>query len=154
MLLSAFIMDSFLVWVWLMSREALRKAIIVIYLCLFSWLAIPSHGQENLSQHWNGVWNVEGTLFSIRIEVENGVMKITQIESLGFEWSNLDGKVEGNIASVAVDYIDAGVTGVIQVELVDANTATAFAATCTPEFMVACALAKGRQAIFRRVNSN
>jgi hypothetical protein len=137
-----------------MSSMLLRKMLIVICLPLFAWMAMPSYGQEDLSQHWNGVWNAQGTLFTIAIEVENGVMKITQIESLGFEWTNMEGKIEGNTASVAVDYIGAGVTGVIQMELVDANTATAFAATCTPEFMVACALAKGRQAVFRRVNSN
>jgi len=76
-------------------------------------------------------------------------MKIRQIESLGFEWTNSDGVVEGNIARVEVEY--AGVSGIIQVELIDANTAVAFAATCTPEFMVVCALAKDRQAVFRRV---
>lgn len=120
-------------------------------LCLLCLLATatPTHAQEDLSQHWNGVWNSEGTLFAIGVQVADGILQVTQIESMGFEWSNQDGKVDGNIVTVAVEY--AGVTGIIQAELVDANTAVAFAATCMPEFMVVCALAKGRQAVFRRV---
>jgi len=110
---------------------------------------VSSHGQEDLTRHWNGIWNAEGTLFTIGIVVNGNVMKIRQIESLGFEWINSDGVVEGNIARVEVEY--AGVSGIIQVELIDANTAVAFAATCTPEFMLVCALAKDRQAVFRRV---
>lgn len=106
------------------------------------------HAQEDLSAHWNGIWTAEGTLFTLGITVENGLMKVQQIETMGFEWTNQDGKVEGNIVTVEVEY--GGVTGIIQAELIDANTAVAFAAVCKPEFMVVCALAKDRQAVFRK----
>lgn len=98
------------------------------------------------------MWNAEGTLFSIGIIIENGEMKVTQIESLGFEWTNENGKIDGNIVTVEVDY--AGVTGTIRAELIDAKTAVAFAASCMPDFMVMCVLSKDRQAIFRKVESN
>lgn len=111
-----------------------------------------SYGQEALISRWNGVWNAEGTLFSIGIIIENGEMKVTQIESLGFEWTNENGKIDGNIVTVEVDY--AGVTGTIRAELIDAKTAVAFAASCMPDFMVMCVLSKDRQAIFRKVESN
>ena len=65
--------------------------------------------------------------------------------------SRKNGSIEGNVVRVEVEY--AGVTGIIQAELIDPNTAIAFAATCLPEFMVVCALAKDRQAVFRRVES-
>ncbi len=107
--------------------------------------------QDEYSQHWNGKWIAEGTIFQIEVSVENEVMKVVQIESLGFEWTNQDGKVDGNIVRVEVEY--AGVTGVIQAELVDENTAVVIAASCLPEFMVVCALAKGRQAIFKKVEN-
>ncbi len=107
--------------------------------------------QEDLSQHWNGVWTADGTLFSIAVVVEDNEMKVSQLESLGFEWSNQNGKIDGNIVTVEVEY--AGVTGIIQAELIDAGTAVAFASTCIPDFMVVCMLSKDRQAIFKKVTS-
>ena len=98
---------------------------------------------------WSGHWVGDGTIFEIRVEVENGVMKVHQIESMGFTWNSKDGTVEGNIARVEVEY--AGVIGIIQAELVDSETAVAFAATCVPDFMVVCVLAKDRQAVFKKV---
>lgn len=130
-------------------RSVRQILIVCATVCTSAFIVVSSHGQEDLTRHWNGVWNAEGTLFTIGIVVNDNVMKIRQIESLGFEWTNSDGVVEGNIARVEIEY--AGISGIIQVELIDANTAVAFAATCTPEFMVVCALAKDRQAVFRRV---
>lgn len=113
---------------------------------------MASYGQEAPTSQWNGVWNSEGTLFRIGIVIEEGEMKISQIESLGFEWTNQDGEINGNIATVEVDY--AGATGTIQAELIDENTAVVFAASCIPDFMVVCLLSKDRQAVFRKVESN
>jgi len=117
--------------------------------CFLLGLSIGASAQEDLSPYWNGVWNAEGTLFTIAVNVADEVMQVTKIETMGFEWENEDGVVNGNIATVAVTY--AGVTGTIQVELIDPNTAVAFAATCIPDFMVVCALSKNLQAVFRRV---
>ena len=36
-------------------------------------------------------------------------------------------------------------------KLINQITAVAFAATCMPDFMVVCALAKNRQAVFKKV---
>ena len=98
---------------------------------------------------WEGEWLAEGTLFRIGVTADNGLLKITQIESMGQIWSSGNGKIDGNIARVEVEY--AGAAGVIQAELLDAKTAVLSAASCQPEFMVVCALSQGRQAIFRKV---
>ena len=98
---------------------------------------------------WEGEWLAEGTLFRIGVTADNGLLKITQIESMGQIWSSGDGKIDGNIARVEVEY--AGAAGVIRAELLDAKTAVLSAASCQPEFMVVCALSQGRQAIFRKV---
>ena len=71
---------------------------------------------------------------------------------MGFIWTSKDGTIAGSIARIEVEY--AGATGIIQAELVDAETAIAFAASCTPDFMVVCALAKDRQAVFKKKISN
>ena len=114
--------------------------------------SLSLNAQDDLSPHWNGVWNAEGTLFTMGIQVENDILKVTQIESMGFEWTNQDGKIEGNIVQVEIEY--AGTIDIIQAELIDANTVVAFALSCTPEYMVVCLLAKDRRAIFKKVESN
>ena len=99
---------------------------------------------------WNGEWIAEGTLFRIAVQVSDSVMEVVEVESLGFVWTSEAGEIVGNVARVPVNY--AGVSGIVQAELVDSTTAVAIAATCMPEFMVVCALAKDRQAIFRKVS--
>lgn len=99
---------------------------------------------------WNGEWIAEGTLFRIAVRVNESVMEVVEVESLGFVWTSEAGEIEGNIARVPVNY--GGVSGIVQAELVNDTTAVAMAATCMPEFMVVCALAKDRQAIFRKLS--
>ncbi len=136
----------------------LESALLKHFLCRFLSIAFTAsllanaNAQEDLSMHWNGLWVVEGTLFSIAVAIENEEFKVQQIESLGFEWSSENGKVEGNVVTVEIEY--AGVAGTIQAELVDPNTAVAFAATCLPDFMVVCMLTKDRQAVFRKIAEN
>ena len=78
-----------------------------------------SLAQTIQSTDWNGDWVGEGTLFKIGVSVENNVMKVAQIESLGFVWTSQDGEVDGNIVRVNVEY--AGVKGIIQAELINPN---------------------------------
>lgn len=125
------------------------KNFIAIFSLLCSFL---SSAQEVDDSIWEGNWIADGTLFQIQVEVENGLMKLHQVESMGFIWSSKDGEVDGRIVRVEVGY--AGVTGIIQAELLDNETAVAFAATCLPDFMVVCALAKDRQAIFKKQHNN
>lgn len=128
-----------------MTRR-LRTCLLTL-LCLGAAGAVGAQSTAELS--WEGEWIAEGTLFRIAASVEGEEMTIEQIESLGFVWSSEAGAVEGSVARIPVQY--AGVTGLIQAELVDAQTAVAFAASCMPEFMVVCALAKGRQAVFKKI---
>ncbi|MEQ8953015.1 MAG: hypothetical protein RL120_02705 [Gammaproteobacteria bacterium] len=121
-----------------------KKLLLPIVLLFWTHPALAQLEQSN----WDGTWTVEGTLFTIRVSVDNGIMEVEQVESLGFEWSSTDGVVNGNVVEVAVEY--AGVTGIIQAELIDPNTAIAFAKTCLPDFMVVCVLARDRQAVFRK----
>lgn len=99
---------------------------------------------------WNGQWQAEGTLFQISVEVSNGVMTVAEVESLGFTWTSEPGEVSGSVARIPVSY--AGVSGIVQAELVNATTAVAIAASCMPEFMVVCTLARNQQAVFRKVS--
>ena len=52
---------------------------------------------------WEGEWLAEGTLFRVGVTLDNGLLKITQIESMGQIWSSGDGEIDGNIARVEVE---------------------------------------------------
>ena len=122
----------------------------VLTLALLLALGPQARAAEDYAQYWNGVWNAEGTLFSVEVTVEDGRVELRQLESLGFQWSSSTGRVAGSIMEFEVDY--AGVSGVIRARLEDANTAIVFARTCMPDFMVVCVLARDRQARFRKVS--
>ena len=124
----------------------------ILLLSVYLLIANSIYAQQADETTWNGNWIGEGTIFEIRVAVTNGIMQINQIESMGFIWTSKDGTVEENIARVEVEY--AGATGIIQAELVDKETAVAFAASCVPDFMVVCVLAKNQQAIFKKIDSD
>lgn len=116
-------------------------------------VCVAAHSQETTNApSWNGIWQADGTMFQIRVTVIDDVITVSPVESLGFVWTSQSGEVTGNIARVPVEY--AGVNGVIQAELTGEDTAIAFAASCLPDFMVVCALAKDRQAAFTRVSAD
>lgn len=132
------------------TRTSIQTLLALVTTCTLLAVAPASHAQTATTLPWDGEWVAEGTLFRIAVVVENNLMQVTQIESMGQIWTNEDGEVDGNIVRVKVDY--AGASGIIQAELVDSETAVAFAASCLPEFMVVCALSKDRQAVFRKVS--
>ena len=125
--------------------SSLMRILLAVFL-----LTSSAQDTSSPSSVWNGEWIAEGTLFRIEVQVSESVMEVVEIESLGFVWTSEAGEIEGNIARVPVNY--GGVSGIVQAELVDNTTAVAMAATCMPEFMVVCALAKDRRAIFRKVS--
>ena len=141
-------MENFLAW-----DSALRKSIVrrIVAVILFSYL-LSANAQEDSSAHWNGVWMIEDTLFSIAVRVENDTLKVQAVESLGFIWSAKNGKIEGRQASIEVEF--SGATGTVQAELKDSNTAIVIVTNCLPDFMMACLLSKDRKAVFRKVKKD
>ena len=121
----------------------------VFLLASFLTKGVSAFAQDESAQQWSGNWIADGTFFQIEISVENNTMRVIQVESLGLIWTNQDGKVDGKMAQIEVEY--SGATGIIKAELIEPNMAIVTASTCTPEFMVVCALSKGRRAVFRKV---
>jgi hypothetical protein len=97
---------------------------------------------------WNGTWLAQGTLFSVAVTVREGEFRVDEVQSLGFVWTSQTGNVNGSEATVQVSY--AGATATLLARLTSDGIAVVEAATCAPEFMVVCALAKGQQATFVR----
>ncbi len=117
---------------------------------LFSTL--PSSAAAN--GEWHGVWNAAGTPFTLRLiqEHDDASIRLEQIESLGFDWKTKAVRQEGNALFLDIDY--AGVAGTIRVQRRDSSSAIATPLSCTPEYMVVCALSRGQQALFVRIESS
>ena len=129
-------------------RYSKRQLLIAFLCCIFSMSAY-NQVQNNLESNWSGEWVAEGTIFKVRVEAEDSDLTVYQIESMGFDWTNEIGELKENIATINVEY--AGVKGIIQVEFIDETTASVFAASCIPEYMVVCLLAKDQKAVFKKV---
>ena len=126
-----------------------RGSVALLLIILSTAQGLVSAQTQIVDADWEGEWLTEGTLFRVRVTLDNGLLKITQIESMGQIWSSGDGEIDGNVARIEVEY--SGASGVIRAELLNAKTAVLSAASCQPKFMVVCALSLGRQAIFRKV---
>ena len=126
-----------------------KTFLLIVFLYFIYSAAAYSQFQNNSSYDWNGEWMAEGTIFRVRLVVEGSRLTVHQLESMGFDWTNEIGHLEGNIATINVEY--AGVKGVIQAEFFDETTASVSAASCIPDFMVICLLAKDQKAIFKKI---
>ena len=95
---------------------------------------------------WSGVWNAQGTIFTIKLTNSNNVLNIEPLESLGFDWQTHDGVITGKLGTIIVEF--QGVTATVGIELLSTTTAMVKLTTCLPEYQVTCLLAKGREALF------
>ena len=46
--------------------------------------------------HWNGEWIAEGTLFRVAVTVQDNVLELAEVQSLGFVWSAQPGTISGS----------------------------------------------------------
>ncbi len=120
------------------------------YTALALLLAGAGSAQAQADNDWSGVWNAEGTLFSLRITRMNDQLLVEPLESLGFIWSNGIGRIHGGSdeqsATIEVGY--QGATGTLLVQLGEEGTATVRPVNCQPDFHVVCALVQNQQARF------
>ncbi|OGT70259.1 MAG: hypothetical protein A3H44_01035 [Gammaproteobacteria bacterium RIFCSPLOWO2_02_FULL_57_10] len=70
---------------------------------------------------------------------------------MGFIWSNGIGKINGDSATVEVNY--QGVVGTILVQLGDGDTAMVRPLSCQPDYHVVCALVQNQQARFVKMDA-
>ena len=134
----------------------MNKLTLVLHSLLLSLLLItgvPARAQGGLeisSADWTGTWIAQGTLFSVAVSVQEGLFRVDEVQSLGFVWTSEPGSVDGDQATLQVQY--AGVTAQLLARLTGNDRAIVEAASCMPEFMVVCVLVKGQQAVFVRQN--
>ncbi len=103
------------------------------------------HGQEGA---WGGVWAAEDSPFVIRVIRSGNEFTVESIESMGLRWVARNGIINGDSATIEVEY--QGVYGRVLVQLIDATTAVARAMSCQPDYHVICALVRNQQARFNK----
>ena len=130
----------------------LKTVLIHLFAFVLSLLTTAALAQTSIdgssASDWNGTWVAQGTFFSVAVTVRDTAFQVEEAQSLGFVWTAQPGYVSGSEAIVEVSY--AGATAMLLATLTGDGIAVVEAATCTPEFMVVCVLAKGQQATFVR----
>jgi len=142
----------------LLSSSGARTFTLLLACLLFSaggHAQTPHHAQpylqavpNGLESAWSGVWAAEDSPFVIRVTRSGNQFAVESIESMGLEWVASNGIINGDSATIEVEY--QGVYGRVLVQLIDATTAMARALSCQPDYHVICALVRNQQAQFNK----
>jgi len=111
-------------------------------------VALGASAQEETAgdDPWDGVWTAQGTAFSIRVIRQDQRMFVAPAQSMGFVWNSGIGSINGDTATIEVEY--QGARGTVVVTRDERGVATARALSCLPETHLMCALARGQQVRF------
>jgi hypothetical protein len=120
------------------------------YLFGFSLLlsSLPVQAQEALAR-WNGIWTAEGTSLTLRVTSRDQQLHIEPVADMGFIWRNSTARVNGDSATLQIEY--EGVIATVLVQLGAANTAMARPLGCQPDYHIVCALVQNQQARFVKI---
>lgn len=117
-------------------------------------LGLPLHGHAQVpltppAPQWSGIWNAEGTLLTLKVTHKDNQLHVEAQESMGYLWRNGVGTVNGNSATLDVEY--QGVVARVMVQLGEDGTAMVRPLSCQPDYHVVCALVQNQQARFLRL---
>lgn len=117
-----------------------------------SMLMLSSFVNEALAAdaRWLGVWQAKDTLFTLRVVARDEFLYLETVESLGFQWRNSPGRINGDSATFNVEY--QGVFATVHVQLGEGGTAIARPVSCRPDYHVVCALVQNQQALFKKIS--
>lgn len=101
-------------------------------------------------ERWLGVWQAKDTLFTLRVVARDDFLHIEPVQSLGFQWRNSPGRINGDSALFNVEY--QGVLATVHVQLGEDGTAIARPVSCRPDYHVVCALVQNQQALFKKIS--
>lgn len=102
-------------------------------------------------ERWLGVWQAKDTLFTLRVVARDEFLHIEPVQTLGFQWRNSPGRINGDSALFNVEY--QGVLATVHVQLGEDGTAIARPVSCRPDYHVVCALVQNQQALFNKISA-
>lgn len=127
--------------------SALRTPIYILSMLMFSSFANEALAAD---ARWLGVWQAKDTLFTLRVVARDDLLHLETVESLGFQWRNSPGRINGESATFNVEY--QGVFAAVHVQLGEDGTAIARPVSCRPDYHVVCALVQNQQALFKKIS--
>jgi len=98
---------------------------------------------------WEGEWQAEDTLFSLRVVPQGSRFIVEPVSSLGLEWTSSNGVINGNNGTINVEY--QGVSAQVLVQLISDSSAIVRSLSCQPDYHVVCTLVSNQQALFVKV---
>jgi hypothetical protein len=128
-------------------RALLRTPLLI---CLFMPLAVTPNAYANDNHLWSGLWNAEDTLIVIRVIRYENEFIVEPVETMGLTWTTRKGIINGDTATIEVEY--QGVIGRVFIQLLDERNAVARALSCQPDYHVICALVHNQQARFLKLD--
>lgn len=127
--------------------SALKTPLYTLSMFMLSSIAIEANAED---ARWLGVWQAKDTLFTLRVVKRDEFLYLEPVESMGFEWRNSPGRINGDSAAFNVEY--QGVFATVQVQLGEDGTAIARPVSCRPDYHVVCALVQNQQALFKKIS--
>lgn len=103
-------------------------------------------------ERWLGVWQAKDTLFTLNVVARDDFLHIVPVQTLGFQWRNSPGRINGDSALFNVEY--QGVLATVHVQLGEGGTAIARPVSCKPDYHVVCALVQNQQALFKKIGDS
>lgn len=124
-------------------------------LCCIGVLALysmASYAQQAEDSSWAGLWQADGSLFTLRVVSKENLLHVEAVDSMGMQWRNSAGRINGDSVSFDVQY--QGVTATVLVKKAEKNIAIARPISCQPDYHLVCALVQNQQALFLKVDEN
>lgn len=134
------------------EKFAQRLSPAIGFLAFALGLPVQSYAQTSGTPLWSGIWNAEGSLLTLRVTHVDDQLLVEPVESLGFQWRNSVGHINGSSATIDVEY--QGVVATVLVQLGEGGTAMVRPLSCQPDYHVVCALVQNQQARFRKVGES
>jgi hypothetical protein len=134
------------------EKVAQRLSPAIGFLAFALGLPAQSCAQTSGVPQWSGIWNAEGSLLTLRVTHIDDQLHVEPVESLGFQWRNSVGQINGSSATIDVEY--QGVVATVLVQLGEGGTAMVRPLSCQPDYHVVCALVQNQQARFRKVGES
>ena len=86
------------------EKVAQRLSPAIGFLAFALGLPAQSCAQTSGVPQWSGIWNAEGSLLTLRVTHIDDQLHVEPVESLGFQWRNSVGQINGSSATIDVEY--------------------------------------------------
>ena len=134
------------------ERQRPRSLFCVALICAcLAAMPLAAFAQSAPLSVWQGEWQVEATLFTLKVSTEGNRFFVDPVRPLGIEWTSTNGTIDGNTGTIQVKY--QGVSAQVMVQLISDSSAIVRSLSCQPDYHVICTLVQNQQALFTKLTN-